>query len=176
MSPAGLRLRRATPRDLDTVHALLAELALYERVQHRNRATRASLRRAMFGRGAALEGLIAERGGRAVGMALFQVGYSTFGATPGMWLEDLIVRPDARAGGVGGALMARLARIVRARRWGYMAWNVLVWNRPAIGFYRRLGARRSTGWIGMQLAGAALTRLGRAPRSAAGTKRTARRR
>jgi GNAT superfamily N-acetyltransferase len=177
---AAIRVRRARAGDLGTIHALLAELARYERLARRNRATRATLRRALFGDDAALEGLIAERGGRPVGMALFQVVYSTFGGASGLWIEDLVVLPAERGGGVGRALMARVARAAKARHRSFLAWNVLEWNRPAMRFYRRLGARRISGWIGMWLDGPALARLARvsrarAARPAAGRRRTARR-
>jgi GNAT superfamily N-acetyltransferase len=176
VSGAGLRVRRATRRDLGAIHGLLRELAVYERLEHRNHATRATLRRALFGRDAALEGLIAERGGQPVGMALFQIVYSTFGGTSGLWLEDLVVLPEERGGGVGHALMARVARVAKTRRWGFLAWNVLDWNRPAMRFYRRLGARRIGGWIGMWLDGKALARLARLSPAPARRARRAKRR
>lgn len=173
---ARLRIRPATRDDLATILALLAELARYERLTRRNRSTLASLRRAMFGKRAFMEGLIAERGGEPVGMALFYPCHSTFGATIGLWLEDLVVVPGRRGGGIGRALMARLARLSRARGWGFMAWSVLDWNRPALRFYRGLGARPQRGWTDYRFDGAALDRLSRAPSSASGRRTTARRR
>jgi len=119
-----------------------------------------------------LEGFVAERGGAPVGMALFQVVYSTFGGTAGLWLEDLIVLPAERGGGVGAALLARLARVATVRRWGFMAWNVLDWNRPAIRFYRALGAELKREWILTRLTGPPLARL--AGISAAGRRAPAR--
>lgn len=103
--------------------------------------------------------LLAFRGGRAAGFALFFPNYSTFLARPGLYLEDLFVVPDQRGHGVGQALLVALARLAVARGAGRLEWSVLDWNEPAIGFYRRLGAVAMDEWTVFRLTGDALARL-----------------
>jgi GNAT superfamily N-acetyltransferase len=103
--------------------------------------------------------LIAEQDGEPVGFALFFHNFSTFLAQPGIYLEDLFVLPDHRGGGIGRALLKELARLAVERGCGRLEWAVLDWNRDAIGFYERLGARPNSEWTVYRLAGEALTTL-----------------
>jgi GNAT superfamily N-acetyltransferase len=103
--------------------------------------------------------LIAELGGEPVGFALFFQTYSTFLAKPGLWLEDLFVRPPARGKGVGAALMAALARVAVQRNYGRFEWAVLDWNKPALDFYASLGAVPMSEWTEQRITGPALYTL-----------------
>jgi GNAT superfamily N-acetyltransferase len=99
--------------------------------------------------------------GSPVGFALFFHNFSTFLAQPGIYLEDLFVLPEHRAGGIGRALLKELARLAVERECGRLEWAVLDWNRDAIGFYERLGARPNSEWTVYRLTGEALSALGR---------------
>lgn len=165
-------IRRATPRDTPTILALIGGLAHYERLTHQVEATAARLRRHGFGRRRYFETLICRRGGRAVGFALYYFGYSTFLARPTLYLEDLFVLPPERGRGVGRALLQAVAGVAVRRGCGRMEWTVLDWNRPAIRFYRRLGAELHREWLLTRLSGAPLRRLaGARPASTAGRGR-----
>lgn len=156
-----LTIRPGTARDVPTILALIRGLADYERLRRECKATAAGLRRHGFGRRPYFETIIARRGGRPVGFALYFFTFSTFLAKPTLYLEDLFVRPDERGRGAGRALLAALARIAVRRGCGRLEWAVLDWNRPAIGFYERLGARFRREWILTRLTGAPLSRLAR---------------
>ncbi len=156
-----LSIRPGTTRDVPTILALIQGLADYERLRRECKATAAGLRRHGFGRRPYFETIIARRGGRPVGFALYFFTFSTFLAKPTLYLEDLFVLPDERGRGAGRALLAALARIAVRRGCGRLEWAVLDWNRPAIGFYERLGARFRREWILTRLTGAPLSRLGR---------------
>ncbi len=134
-----LAIRFARPDDVPTILAFIRELAEYEKLSHEVVADEEKLRATLFVRPAA-EGLIAEMAGLPVGFALFFESYSTFLAKPGLYLEDLFVRPAARGRGVGGALRAACARIAVQRHYGRFEWSVLDWNEPALRFYAALGA------------------------------------
>jgi GNAT superfamily N-acetyltransferase len=120
----------------------------------------ALLRRNLFGPRPYAEVLIGEEDGEAAGFAIFFHNFSTFLGRPGIYLEDLFVRPDHRGKGYGRALLARLAKIALERDCGRLEWAVLDWNEPAIGFYRKLGARPNDDWTVFRLAGDALRDLG----------------
>ncbi len=154
-----LAIRFAVPDDIATVLGFIRDLAEYEKLLHEVVADEPSLRTTLFGERPAAEVLIAERAGDPVGFALFFQTYSTFLARPGLWLEDLFVRPAARGKGVGGALMSALARIAVQRNYGRFEWNVLDWNEPAIKFYASLGARPMSDWTGQRVTGSALHAL-----------------
>jgi GNAT superfamily N-acetyltransferase len=156
-----LSIRPGTARDIATIVALIRGLADYERLRHQCKATPAGVRRHGFGRRRYFETLICRRDGQPVGMALYFFTFSTFLAKPTLYLEDLFVLPEARGAGAGKALLAALARIAVTRGCGRLEWAVLNWNRPAIGFYERLGARLRREWILTRLTGAPLRRLGR---------------
>lgn len=152
-------IRPAVEDDVPLVLAFIRELAEYERLLHEVVATEALLRETLFGARRHAEVVIAEEGGEAVGFALFFHNYSTFLARPGIYLEDLYVRPAARGRGTGRRLLAHLARLAKERGCGRLEWWVLDWNEPAIRFYRSLGARPMDEWTVFRVAGGDLDRL-----------------
>jgi GNAT superfamily N-acetyltransferase len=156
--PAELVIRRAVVEDCAAILGFIRDLAAYEKLSHEVVADEAALAATLFGPRPAAEVLIAEAGA-PVGFALFFVSYSTFLARPGLYLEDLFVRPAARGAGVGGALMAALARIAVDRGYGRFEWSVLDWNEPALGFYRQLGAAPMSEWTVQRLTGAPIEAL-----------------
>jgi GNAT superfamily N-acetyltransferase len=147
----GLSIRPATVRDSRVVWDLLMGLAVYERLRRRVEATPARLRRHGFGRRPYFKTLICRRGGVPIGVAVYFLTYSTFMGRPTLYIEDIFVLPRERGRGAGKALLRALARIAVRERCGRMEWSVLRWNRPAIGFYRRLGARTMEDWVQMRL-------------------------
>ena len=161
MARAPLVIRRGTRRDVPTILRLIRGLAEYERLAHEVEASAARVRAHGFGRRRYFETLICRRGGRPVGFALYFFTYSTFLARPTLYLEDLFVLPEERGNGAGRALLRALARLAVRRGCGRLEWAVLDWNRPAIGFYRRLGAKLRREWILTRLTGAPLRRLAR---------------
>ncbi len=152
-------IRRATRRDVPTIAALIRGLAEYERLTRLVEVTEARLGRHGFGRRPYFEALICRRRGRPIGFALYFFSYSTFLGRPSLYLEDLFVIPAERGRGAGLALLRALARIAVRKGCGRMEWAVLDWNRPALRFYRRLGARLHPEWVLTRLAGAPLRRL-----------------
>jgi GNAT superfamily N-acetyltransferase len=156
---ASRTIRSAAPEDVPLVLAFIRELAEYERLAHEVVATEEELHCWLFGPDAVVEVLIAEEAGGAVGFALFFRSFSTFLGRPGIWLEDLFVRPEHRGGGHGRALLTELARLTVARGYGRLEWSVLDWNEPAIGFYRALGAVPMDEWTTFRLGGDELQRL-----------------
>jgi GNAT superfamily N-acetyltransferase len=165
MTPARLSIRRASLRDTPTILALIRGLARYERLTHQVEATAGRLRRDGFGRRRYFEALIGRRNGRPVGFALYYFAYSTFLARPTLYLEDLFVLPAERRRGVGRALLRAVAAVAVRRGCGRMEWTVLGWNRPAIRFYRRLGAELHREWLLTRLTGVPLRRLASGPRA-----------
>jgi GNAT superfamily N-acetyltransferase len=158
-----LTVRPATPDDLPLILSLVRELAAYERALDEVVATEEALGRNLFGegvgRGPVAECVIGEVDGTAQGLALFFLNFSTWLAAPGLYLEDLFVRPGARGVGLGRRLLAELARVVVARGCQRFEWSVLDWNAPAIGFYRALGALPRDEWTTYRLTGDALRAL-----------------
>ena len=161
MARASLVIRAGTARDVPTILALIRGLAKYERLAHQMEATPARVRAHGFGPRRYFQTLICRRGGRPIGFALYFFTYSTFLARPSLYLEDLFVLPEERGTGAGKALLRALARIAVRRGCGRMEWAVLDWNRPAIRFYRRLGAQLRRQWILTRLTGTPLRRLAR---------------
>jgi GNAT superfamily N-acetyltransferase len=161
MARKALVIRRGTERDVPTILKLIRGLAEYERLAHEMEATPARVRAHGFGRRRYFETIICRRGGKPVGFALYFFTYSTFLARPTLYLEDLFVLPEDRGTGAGKALLRALARIAVRRGCGRLEWAVLDWNRPAIGFYKRLGAKLRRQWILTRLTGAPLRRLAR---------------
>jgi GNAT superfamily N-acetyltransferase len=161
MARRALVIRRGTERDVPTILKLIRGLAEYERLAHEMEATPARVRAHGFGRRRYFETIICRRGGKPVGFALYFFTYSTFLARPTLYLEDLFVLPENRGSGAGKALLRALARIAVRRGCGRLEWAVLDWNRPAIGFYKRLGAKLRRQWILTRLTGAPLRRLAR---------------
>jgi GNAT superfamily N-acetyltransferase len=157
--PTTVTLRAATPADTPQILGFIRALAEYERLLDHVVATEATLGAALFGPRPYAEVVIAEDGGTPVGFALFFHTFSTFLGQPGIYLEDLFVIPSARGKGVGRALLAHLAQLAVARGCGRVEWAVLDWNRPAIGFYERLGATLLSDWRICRLTGDALAQL-----------------
>ncbi len=158
MSPTIL-LRGAVREDVPHILAFIRELAEYERLAHEAVATEAQLLEHLFGPRPAAEVVIAEVDGEPAGFALFFTSFSTFVGLPGLYLEDLFVRPRFRGLGVGKRLMIDLARRAVERGYGRFEWSVLDWNEPAIRFYRSLGALGQDEWTVQRVTGEALQRL-----------------
>lgn len=155
-----LRIDPVVPADVPTVLALIRELADFEKLLHEVVATEADIREALFGPRPTAQAVIARDGDDVAGFALFFFNFSTFRGRPGLYLEDLYVRPAYRARGYGKALLKHLARLAVERRCGRMEWAVLDWNTRAIAFYRSLGARPADGWIVYRLTDEALRDAG----------------
>lgn len=153
------QIRAARPHDLDTIIGFIKELAAYERLAHEVVLEPEELARHLFGNQPRAEVLIAELNGQPAGFALFFHNFSTFLGKPGLYLEDLYVRPDARGAGLGKALLARLEALALERGCGRLEWWVLDWNEPALAFYRALGAEAMSDWTVQRLTGDALARL-----------------
>lgn len=154
-------IRAATANDVADIRAMIRELAEYERAVEQARATEEQLREALFGEHPAASALIAEddETGETLGYALWYPRFSTWTGTRGMHLEDLYVRPRARGGGHGKALLAALAAICRRNGFERFEWWVLNWNEPAIGFYESLGAELLDEWTVCRLSGDPLREL-----------------
>ncbi|MEO8304260.1 MAG: GNAT family N-acetyltransferase [Betaproteobacteria bacterium] len=153
---AGFEIRPATRADVPAIHELIAALAEYERLSDLCVATESDLDRALFGSPARAEVLVGTKAGATVAFALYFHNYSTFLGRPGLWLEDLFVRPDYRRQGCAQALLRALAGIAKARGCGRFEWSVLDWNAPAIAFYRSLGASILPDWRIARVVGPAL--------------------
>lgn len=160
MATAPVVLRTATETDVPAILELIQALAAYERLSDDCIATEAKLRATLFGAAPAAEVILAQLdGGEIAGFALFCSNYSTFLAQPGIWLEDLFVRPQHRGTGIGQALLAHLAALAVKRDCGRVEWAVLDWNTASIGFYESLGARAMNEWTTFRLTGDAMTAL-----------------
>jgi GNAT superfamily N-acetyltransferase len=154
-----LSIRSATVHDVPLIRELIEGLADYEQLRHECVATDDLLRDTLFGARPVAEVVIAELDAAAAGFALFFHNYSTFLARPGIYLEDLYVRPEFRGRGVGKKLLQHLATLAVARDCGRLEWSVLDWNEDAIGFYKSLGAKAQDEWTVYRVTGEALTRL-----------------
>lgn len=157
-----LRIVPATKADVPLILALIKELAEYERLSHEVVATEEVLEETLFGERRYAEVLLAFLGDEPAGYALFFHSFSTFLGRPGLYLEDIYVKPQYRGSGIGKKLLAHLARIGAERTCGRMEWAVLNWNEPSIGFYKSLGARPMDEWTVYRLTGDQLGRLGAA--------------
>jgi GNAT superfamily N-acetyltransferase len=154
-----LSIRAATPADLPLIAALIRELAEYEHLLDEVRFDEAALGDHLFGERPMAEVVIGEVDGAEQGFALFFHNFSTFEGKPGIYLEDLFVRPEVRGRGLGRALLTHLAGLAVRRGCARFEWSVLDWNAPSIGFYRKLGARPMDDWTIMRLDGEALRAL-----------------
>lgn len=180
-----INIRPATPGDVGLILALIRDLAEYERAPDAAVATEELVRTHLFGdslsghahlngavrRGPVAECLIGEIDGEAHGFAVFFHNFSTWLGRPGLYLEDLFVRPATRGAGLGKALLVELARIARERGCGRMEWAVLDWNTPAIEFYRALGARAMDEWTTYRVEGGAIDALARSGEAKGATPR-----
>lgn len=146
-------IRPATATDLPTILRFIHDLAAYENLTAEVTADEASLGATLFGERPSAECILAEWDQQPVGFAIYFTNYSTFLAKPGLYLEDLFVRPEFRGRGIGKALLLHLAKQAHQRGYGRMEWAVLTWNQPAIDFYESLGARRLTDWNICRLTG-----------------------
>ena len=154
-------LRLAVRGDVPAVHGLIRELAVYEKLEHLCTGTERALDESLFGEPARAEVLVAAVGAEIVGFALFFPTFSTFLARPGLWLEDLYVKPQHRGRGLGARLLRAVAALAVERRCGRFEWAVLDWNAPAIAFYERMGATVMPDWRLCRITGEPLARLGR---------------
>lgn len=154
-----LNIRPATRADASTIAALVRELADYEKLLHEARANADDFLRELESPNPVIQVLIAEWNGEPAGFALYFYNFSTFVGRPGLYLEDLFVRPAHRQHGIGRALLRELARVAQQRNCGRMEWAVLDWNEPALRFYQSLGARQLNEWIIHRLTPAEIGRL-----------------
>lgn len=145
------RIRPATVDDVPLIAQLIRELAEYERAPEEAVATEAQLRDVLFGSAPAARVLLAFAEDTPAGFAVYFFNFSTWLGRPGLYLEDLFVRPEMRGRGYGRALLEALARIAHERGCGRMEWAVLDWNEPAINFYKKLGARPMDEWTVFRL-------------------------
>jgi len=156
-----LTIRPAAAHELPLVLEFIRELAVYERLEHEMSATTADLATSLFGPRRYAEVVFACLDGTPVGFALFFHNFSTFIGKPGIYLEDLFVRPHARGRGIGRRLLAWLAHTTLERGCARLDWAVLDWNAPSIAFYRSVGAVAQDEWTIMRVSGAALEDLAR---------------
>jgi GNAT superfamily N-acetyltransferase len=154
-----LEIRAATEDDVPLILSLIKELAEYERLSHEVVATEENLCDSLFGERPVAEVLLGYLGDDPAGFALFFHNFSTFLGKPGIYLEDLYVRPEHRRSGVGRALLTHIARLAMERNCGRLEWSVLDWNEPAIRFYRGIGASPVSGWTLYRVTGEALEKL-----------------
>jgi GNAT superfamily N-acetyltransferase len=154
-----LNIRPATPADAPVIAGLVRDLAEYEKLLDQARATPRDFARELEAPNPVIHVLIAEWHGVPAGFALYFFNFSTFVGRPGLYLEDLFVRPEQRAHGIGRALLRELARVAQQRGCGRMEWAVLDWNEPALRFYKSLGAAQLNEWIIHRLTPPEIARL-----------------
>jgi len=155
----GLDISPSTAADVPLILSLINELADYERLREESVATEASIHKALFGPKPHAEAVVARYDGEGVGFALFFHNFSTFLGKPGLYLEDLFVRPAYRGRAIGKSLLSYLAALAVQRDCGRLSWQVLDWNRPARDFYESLGAQADPTWVNYRMTGEALRRL-----------------
>lgn len=158
MTAPAHHIRAAEPRDLNAIVQLISELAEFENLTHLLEVTPDRLAPHLFGDEPAAECLVGEVNGEVVAFALFYKNFSTFLCKPGLYLEDLYVRPAHRRSGLGKALLVQLAQLACERGYGRFDWTVLNWNEDAIRFYEKLGAEVMPDWRICRLTGDALQR------------------
>lgn len=154
-------LRAAEPRDVEAIVGLIRELAEFEHLTHLLQVTPQSLQPHLFGPKPVVEAMVGEVAGEVVAFALYFTNFSTFLAKPGLYLEDLYVKPAHRGSGLGRALLEHLGALAVARGYGRFEWSVLDWNEHAIGFYQAMGATVLPDWRICRVTGEALERFGR---------------
>lgn len=158
-APPDLRISPAQSSDTPLVLSFIRKLAEYERLSHEVVADEETLRESLFGPNPAAEVLLAYVGDEPVGFAVYFRNFSTFLGRAGIYLEDLFVEPVHRGRGIGVAILANLAKLAKERGCRHLNWAVLDWNRPAIDFYRKLGAVLLDDWTVCRLSGTALNDL-----------------
>ncbi len=154
-----LNIRSATVNDVGLILQFIRDLAEYERKPQAVTATEADLVRDGFGSDPKFRVVITEWDGKPAGFALFFYNYSTWQGRPGLYLEDVFIRPEFRGKGIGKTLLVHLARLAVQENCGRFQWQVLDWNTPSIRFYESLGARVMKEWLTMRVEGEALVRL-----------------
>ena len=154
-----IRIARGAENDVPVILEMIRGLAEYERLLDKCVATEETLRATLFGDRPYAETLLAWDDDECCGFALFFMNYSTFLAQPGIYLEDLFVKPHARGRGLGKALLTKLAQLARERNCGRLEWSVLDWNEPSIRFYKSLGAVPLEEWTGYRVTGKSLQDL-----------------
>jgi GNAT superfamily N-acetyltransferase len=154
-----LSIRPATPQDARLILDFIHDLAEYEREPEQAVATEADLLRDGFGASPKFKCVIAEWDRQPAGFAFYFYNYSTWQGRPGLYLEDLFVRPPFRGKGIGKAILVYLAQVAVSENCGRFQWQVLDWNQPAIDFYESLGARKLSEWITMRIDGVDLAKL-----------------
>lgn len=154
-----LSIRPAQSSDVAHIHAMIVELAVFEKLEHMVVATEALLHEGLFGARPACEAIVGEAGGEVVCFALFFHNFSTFLTRKGLYLEDLYVRQAHRGKGYGSAMLKKLAEIAVERHCGRFEWSVLDWNEAAINFYKTMGADILPDWRICRVTGASLTAL-----------------
>jgi GNAT superfamily N-acetyltransferase len=164
------QIRPASVEDVPVILELIRDLATYERAPDEVTATEEELIDVLFGERPAAEVLLVFEGQSPVGFAVYFYNFSTWLGRPGLYLEDLFVKPDKRGKGYGRALLVELAKIARDRECGRMEWAVLNWNEPAIKFYRTLGAKPMDEWTVFRLTRDEIARLADAGHTAATTE------
>src|SRR5436190_831666 len=164
------KIRSARVADVPIILQLIRDLATYERAPNEVWATEEQLVNVLLGKKPAAEILLAFENETPVGFAVFFHNFSTWLGRPGLYLEDLFVKPEARGKGYGRALLVQLAKIARERCCGRMEWAVLNWNDPAIQFYRKLGAKPMDEWTVFRLTRDEIARLANAADTAATTE------
>ena len=152
-------IRPAAESDAATIFSLINELADYERLTHEVVATEDDIRRSLFGERPFAEALIGEYEKTPISFALFFYNFSTFIGKPGIYLEDLYVKPEYRSKGFGRRMLIHIARLALKRNCGRFEWSVLHWNTPAIATYDKLNAKPMKEWILYRLTGKALVEL-----------------
>lgn len=141
-----LIIRKAEQKDISAIINLIKELAEYEKLLHLVKTTEKNIEEVLFGENKFIEVLIAEYEGKLAGQALFFKNFSTFLGKPGIYLEDLYVKPEFRGKGIGKALLMKIIALAKERDYGRVEWCVLDWNKPAIDFYKSLGAIELEEW------------------------------
>jgi GNAT superfamily N-acetyltransferase len=157
--PRNFEIRAARVEDVPTILQLIRDLATYERAPNDVTATEEQLVKVLFGTRPSAEVLLAFEQEIAVGFAVFFHNFSTWLGRPGLYLEDLFVKPEVRGKGYGRALLVHLAKIARERGCGRMEWAVLDWNDPAIQFYRKLGAKPMDEWTVFRMTSDGIAKL-----------------
>ena len=152
-------IRPASEEDVPLILSFIKELAEYERLSHEVSVTEELLRFHLFGERREAEVVIGQHADEPAGFALFFHNFSTFLGRPGIYLEDLYVKPAFRGNGIGRTMLVYLARLARERDCGRLEWSVLDWNEPAIGLYRGIGAAPMDDWTVYRVAGEALQKL-----------------
>ena len=156
------QIRPARVQDVPTILDLIRDLATYERAPNEVTATEEQLVDVLFGERPAAEVLLVFEGKLSVGFAVYFYNFSTWLGRPGLYLEDLFVKPEKRGKGYGRALLVELAKIARDRGCGRMEWAVLNWNEPAIKFYQALGAKPMNEWTVFRLTREEIAKLANA--------------